>query len=282
MSDQSQTAPTVIVARRVRPGRENDFVEWHQRIVAAASAHPGYVASELQPPDSAHPGEWVTVYSYTDAENLDSWLGSDIRAGINSEVIDLLEGPIREQRIASLRTAPEPVTVVFSQRIKPEGDAAFGVLYQDVVKHLDASPGFLGSELLPPVTGVQDDHVIVASFASRADLDHWLQSDERRVWVESAAKLIEGERTVNVVGGFGGWFPAVSSKPDGPKRWKQAVAVLLALFPVSLLITAVRTEVAPDMNMILAVLVANVLGVAALSFLLMPMVTKWLARWLSH
>ena len=60
------------------------------------------------------------------------------------------------------------------------------------------------------------------------------------------------------------------------------MAVLLALFPVSLLITVVRSEVAPDMNMVLAVLVGNILGVAALSFLLMPLVTRWLAPWLSR
>jgi antibiotic biosynthesis monooxygenase (ABM) superfamily enzyme len=47
------------------------------------------------------------------------------------------------------------------------------------------------------------------------------------------------------------------------------------------LITAVRSEIAPDLNMVLAVLVANVLGVAALSFFLMPIVTRWLDAWLS-
>jgi antibiotic biosynthesis monooxygenase (ABM) superfamily enzyme len=36
------------------------------------------------------------------------------------------------------------------------------------------------------------------------------------------------------------------------------------------------------MNMALAVLVANVLGVATLSFLLMPIVTRWLDGWLSR
>lgn len=224
----------------------------------------------------------MTVYSFEDAEQLDAWLASSVREDILAAAQDLLAGPTREQRVAALRTAPEPVTVVFSQRIVPEGDAAFTSLYDDVVHRLEASPGFLGSQLLRPVPGVQDDHVIVASFASRSDLDQWLESDARRAWVEDAADVIEGERTINVVGGFGGWFPAALDRPRGPRRWKQAVAVLLALFPISLLITVVRSEVAPDMNMVLAVFVGNVLGVAALSFFLMPLVTKWLAGWLSR
>ena len=282
MTEASRSAPTVIVARRVRPGREDDYIGWHARIVEAAANYPGYVSSELQPPDSAHPGEWVTVYSFEDAESLDAWLRSPAREEIITAAQGLLDGPIREQRVASLRTAPEPVTVVFSQCIAPGGDAAFAALYQDVEQRLGSFGGFLGSQLLPPVAGVQDDHVIVASFGSRPDLDRWLESEERQEWIAEAAPLIEGERTVNVVGGFGGWFPAAADMPEGPRRWKQAVAVLLALYPVSLLITVVRTEVAPDMNMVLAVLVANVLGVAALSFFLMPLVTRWLAGWLGR
>ena len=282
MPEPSSAAPTVIVARRVLPGHEGDFTLWHERIRAAAESFPGYVDSELQPPNPAHPGEWVTVYSFASTSELDGWLDSTQRRQIASEADDLLDGPIREQRIAALRSAPEPVTVVFSQRIPAEDAAAFSGLYQDVVKRMGSFPGFLGSELLPPVSGAQDDHVIVASFASRHDLDEWLQSTSRRAWLEKAEELIEGERTVNVVGGFGGWFPAAANLRSGPKRWKQALAVLLALYPTSLLITAIRSEVAPDMHMVLAVFIANVLGVAALSFVLMPLVTKWLAGWLSR
>ncbi len=91
----------------------------------------------------------------------------------------LIEGPGREQQVAGLRTAPEPVTVVFSQRIAPHNEAEFVELHDDVVGRLRKFEGFLGSDLLHPVKGVQDEHVIVASFASRADLDRWLESDSR-------------------------------------------------------------------------------------------------------
>ena len=99
----------------------------------------------------------------------------------------------------------------------------------------------------------------------RADLDRWLDSDTRRSWLAETQQLIEGDRTMNVVGGFGGWFPAQPSRPQGPKRWKQSVAVFIALFPTTLTITLVRSEVAPNMNVVLAVLIGNVLGILALS-----------------
>lgn len=282
MPNQEASGPTVIVARRILPGLEEEYRAWHERIVRAAAVFPGYLSSELQPPNSAHPDEWVTVYSFATAGELDSWLASDERSEVAAAGAHLIEPDVREQHVAALRTAPEPVTVVFSQVIDSDSHQAFNALYDEVARRMQSFPGFLGSELLPPVADVQEEHVIVASFASRSDLDRWLHSDSRAEWLGNAARLIEGERTMNVVGGFGGWFPAAPSLPRGPKRWKQAVAVLLALYPTSLVITAVRSQVAPDLNMVAAVFVANVLGVAVLSFFLMPIVTRWLDAWLSR
>jgi antibiotic biosynthesis monooxygenase (ABM) superfamily enzyme len=282
MKDPSPAAPTVILARRVIPGREADFQAWHDQLRSASAAYPGYVNSELQPPDAAHPDEWVTVYSFASAAELETWLASPERRELIAGAADLIDATVREQRIASLRTAPEPVTVVFSQHIAPDRHQEFLSLYEDVANRLSAFRGFLGADLFLPVAGVQEEFVIVASFASRPDLDSWLESDSRRTWVEEAELLIEGDRTMNVVGGFGGWFPSVGPSPQGPKRWKQAVAVLLALFPTALVVTLIRIEWAPDMNVVAAVFVGNVIGVAALSFVLMPLVTRWLKPWLER
>ena len=279
---QSASAPTVVVARQVNPGREDDFRKWDRRIRAAAAAHAGFLGSEVQEPNPSHPGEWVTVYSFATVEQLDAWLQSEDRRSLIGDVQEMIDGPGREQRIAGLRTAPEPVTVVFSQRIAPHTATEFVELHDDVVDRLRSFEGFLGSDLLQPVEGVQDEHVIVASFASRVDLDRWLQSDSRREWLIRTEQLVEGDRTVNVVGGFGGWFPARPGQPEGPKRWKQSIAVFIALFPTSLLITLVRFEVAPGMNVVLGVFIGNVLGILALTYVLMPRVTRWLGNWLTR
>jgi len=278
----SDAAPTVVVARRVRPGREDEFRAWDSRIRNAASGHPGFVASEVQPPNLSHPDEWVTVYSFDTGTRLDSWLGSDERAALMEQVEPLLVTDASEQRIAGMRTTPEPVTLVLSQRIKPRDREEFIALHDNAVDRLRQFPGFLGSELLPPVEGVQEDLVIVASFASRTDLDRWLESDSRSEWLDMIDRLVDGERTLTVVGGFGGWFPAQSARPEGPKRWKQAVAVFIALFPTVLIITLVRGAIAPNMNVVLAVLVGNVLGILALTYVLMPPLTRLLGGWLSR
>ncbi|MCL1595530.1 MAG: antibiotic biosynthesis monooxygenase [Actinomycetia bacterium] len=285
MSDDrtnSKAAPTVVVARRVLPGCEDRFRDWDHRIRIAASSHAGFVASEVQAPNASHPGEWVTVYSFATVEELDQWLGSEERSALMAEVDVMLDGAAREQRVAGMRMASEPVTLVLSQRIDPHNRERFVELHDDAVRRLQGFDGFLGSQLLPPVEGVQDEFVIVASFASRPDLDRWLESDTRRAWLEEIEQLIEGDRTLNVVGGFGGWFPGSSRGTEGPKRWKQAVAVFIALFPTVLIITFVRGAIAPDMNVVVAVFVGNVLGILALTYVLMPRLTRLLANWLTR
>jgi antibiotic biosynthesis monooxygenase (ABM) superfamily enzyme len=265
----------------VLPGREDDFLAWDRRIRDASATFSGWLGADVQPPDDTHPGEWVTLYSFATRQDLEAWLTSDVRAGLIEEAVDFVAG-VREQRVAALRTAADPVTVVFSQRIAPENHDAFVALHVDVVERLQHFAGFLASDLFKPVEGVQDDHVIVASFASRRDLDRWLDSEIRSSWVAQVDRLVEGDRTMNVVGGFGGWFPAPSTRPQGPKRWKQAVAVLIALFPTVLVLTLIRMEIAPDMNVVLSVLVGNVLSVAVLSFVLMPWLTRRLEPWLNR
>ena len=279
---QSSTSPTVVVARRVLPGSQEDFRAWDWRIRAVAASYPGYLGSEVQPPTAAHPGEWVTVYSFATVDELEAWLQSDERREFMVEVAGMIDGEAREQRVAGMRAAQEPVTVVFSQFVAPGNHDEFVEVHDEALGLLLDFPGFLGSELLPPVEGVQDDHVIVASFASRSDLDRWFGSDTRREWLDHMEQLVEGDRTYNVVGGFGGWFPAQDLQSNGPKRWKQAVAVFIALFPTVLLITLVRMAVAPNMNVVLAVFVGNVLGILALTYVLMPPLTHRLRHWLSR
>jgi antibiotic biosynthesis monooxygenase (ABM) superfamily enzyme len=282
MTSHRTPAPTVVVARRILPGREETFRAWDRRIRAAAESFPGYLGSDVQPPAPSHPGEWVTVYSFATRDELEAWLESDVRSTLIDEAASFVDGPVREQRVAALRPAAEPVTVVFSQRIAPENHGKFVALHSEVVERMRQFPGYIASDRFDPVEGVQDDHVIVASFASRPDLDRWLGSEVRRAWVDQVERLVEGDRTMNVVGGFGGWFPAQLARPQGPKRWKQAVAVLIALFPTVLAITLVRSEIAPGMNMVLAVFLGNVVSVALLSFVLMPWLTRVMAPWLNR
>lgn len=222
----------------------------------------------------------MIVYRFATPELLDAWMSSPERQALLAEGDQLLEGPVREQRLVQAEPGPGAVTAVMSQRVPPEHHEAFRRAHAEITAAMRGFAGFLSCDLAEPIPGVQDDHVVVFAFDSRADLDRWLESDERRGVLELVEPLIEGDRTLNVVGGFAGWFDLDDTRQ--PRRWKQAIAVLIALFPTTLALGFLQRTFAPDVPWVPALFVSNVLGIAVLTWWLMPLVTGWLSRWLSR
>lgn len=64
------------------------------------------------------------------------------------------------------------------------------------------------------------------------------------------------------------------------KRWKQVVAVLIALVPLSLMLAGLEDWLWPGIARGPAVLVADAITIVALTYLLMPPITRVLSRWL--
>lgn len=275
MSDRA--VPTVIVARTPRAGNEREFESWLQEITDAAAKMPGHLGSTLQPPGPQHPDEWVIVYQFESQPLLDEWIKSPVRAGLLAEGAELTEGPARLQQLA-LGTGENQVTAVASFNVIEGEWEAFEEDYGHVIDSIEKFDGFLRSQLFPPVTGVQEETVIVFSFGSRAELDTWLSSDERREQIDRLDEHVDGDRQINVVGGFGGWF---TLGPIQIKTWKQAAMVLFALYPTVLVINELLGWVLPeDFPYLLGVLIGNVVGVAALSWILMPRLTSYFHTWL--
>jgi hypothetical protein len=88
------------------------------------------------------------------------------------------------------------------------------------------------------------------------------------------SELTDGQRTLNVVGDYAGWFAGGSQRP--PRRWKQAIVVIAGLIPVSLLVTLARQALAPQLPLLAVVSVTAVCNVAALTWIVMPLLTAWL------
>jgi antibiotic biosynthesis monooxygenase (ABM) superfamily enzyme len=218
----------------------------------------------------------VIVYQFADRTLLDKWIESPERAELLAEGVALTAGDARVQRVA-MGTGPDPVTAVASFRVLSGQEVAFERDYDVLIDLIEDFDGYLRAQLFPPVEGVQDETVIVFSFQSREQLDEWLDSDERRDGLAKLDEHIDGERQVNVVGGFGGWF---SVGERHVKTWKQAAVVLLALYPTVLALNELSSWLIPDVPYLLALFIGNAAGVAILSWILMPRLTRLFDRWL--
>lgn len=273
----SRSSPTVIVSRTVRSDNDDAFAAWVAQLVNAAYRQPGYVDSFVERPTAGHPNEWTVVYRFVDAESLEQWLASDERRSLLEEGAHLVEGTPKEQVLAGVGETSE-ARIVSSYRLVDGAEGEHLLIHKRMLDALSSFPGFIEREILDAVEGVQDDTVVILTFASSEDLRRWLDSPERAAILEDLDRITEGRLTTNVVGGFAGWFPARGEQ--AVKKWKQALVILMALFPVSLVATLLRNQLAPDLPVVPSVLIANVVGIVILTWFLMPPLTRALDGWL--
>lgn len=80
---------TVTVARRVALGREREFEQWYDGVIAAASRFPGFLGAGVLRPHTAG-ADWHVVYRFADQESLARWEGSAERASWLRRAEDLV------------------------------------------------------------------------------------------------------------------------------------------------------------------------------------------------
>ncbi len=268
----------MIVSRRVKTENEDAFGVWVTRLITAAYRTDGYVSAGVERPDASHPGEWLVVYRFEDASSLDAWLSSATRQELLNEGATLFDGEAREQIVAGV-PAHDEVRVVSSYRLRDGVQPEHLMFHQRVLDQLQRFPGFIRREILDAVDGVQSETVVMLTFDSRPHLISWMESPEREAALVELEALTIGELTTNIIGGFAGWFPSKDDVQSTPK-WKQAVVVLLALYPTVIVTTQIGRWFWPDLNTYVAIFIGNVISIAILTWLLMPALTHRLRLWL--
>lgn len=94
---------TIIVRRRVSPGRETDYENCVQGLIEEAASLPGYVDAQVQKPAAA--GEpYVSIFRFASLEELDAFEKSEMRAHFLKEVQPLVEADAIWDRITGLET----------------------------------------------------------------------------------------------------------------------------------------------------------------------------------
>jgi antibiotic biosynthesis monooxygenase (ABM) superfamily enzyme len=137
-------------------------------------------------------------------------------------------------------------------------------------------PGYLGSGVLaPPPDG--DEFQIIFRFSDQHTMHAWEHSASRSTWLVRGSGLF-AQPSEHRVSGIEGWFGTSGQRP--PPRWKQAVAIWLAFFPVSLLFNFVLAPLLGELTLVTRVLVSTLALTPLMVFLFIPLSTRLLARWL--
>ena len=174
----------------------------------------------------------------------------------------------------------ENVFRVVRRRAKPGCTAAYEALIRAMFEEASHFPGYLAAEMIPPET-TGGEYQIVQRFASEADLERWNNSEARATWHERLRAVADGDPEYRLLNGLDAWFaPTIIPAHAPPPKWRMTVVSWLGIFPtVALLLWFVAPLLAP-LPFLLRTAIFTALVALAMSYLVMPRVTRWMAWWL--
>lgn len=271
---------TAIASHRVHPDKTAQYIEAQKAITDAARRSPGFVGTEMLSPVAGLQEEWVAIFRLESNEAMKQWLGSAERGKLMARIENSLLEPSRMLILASDDSAEPPVATVFTHRVADDKVPDYLVWRRKAIAAQAHYPGYLATEFLEP-HGKMDEWVDVVRYDSLEDLEHWMESKERRDLLKELDGVVES-RHAHRVTGLEGWF--AMNRPGetatAPPSWKQALAVLLALYPTVMALTFLN-PLWQNRSLSVRMLFGNILSVALLTWLVMPAVSRLLGFWLS-
>ncbi len=170
------------------------------------------------------------------------------------------------------------IHIAITRRVRAGREAEFQEALREFLKASLSETGVVGVHMLtPPPGSAQREYGILRSFADAAERDAFYRSPLYEDWLARVAPLTEGEATMRNLTGLEAWFRSGAGLPP---RWKMAVATLLGVYPTSLVLTLTVGEAAHSWPLLARTLAVATCMVAALTWIVMPLVTRILHRWL--
>jgi antibiotic biosynthesis monooxygenase (ABM) superfamily enzyme len=124
---------------------------------------------------------------------------------------------------------------------------------------------------------------VIYKFSDLEHFHHWEQSETRKRFLQQADPLIEphGRQRVQQLTGLETWFNLpgeIAVKP--PMRWKMVVVTTIGIYPIGLIYQAYLTKYMLLVPLLLRPVVLSLLLTPALTYVIMPNLTKLFKNWL--
>ncbi|HEX6472037.1 MAG TPA: antibiotic biosynthesis monooxygenase [Streptosporangiaceae bacterium] len=174
-------------------------------------------------------------------------------------------------------TRVEPVTVVFTWDVVKGREAEFEEWAHGITAEASRFSGHLGATWLRPEGRDRRYHTVLR-FSDGARLGAWLESPERRKWMDRLDGLADEDRTHTT--GMETWFSLPDRSVSAPPRWKMVLVTFGAVYPLSLLLQATVVPAAQGLPLPLRGAVFPLLLVPLLTYVIMPGLSRLLRRWL--
>jgi antibiotic biosynthesis monooxygenase (ABM) superfamily enzyme len=171
-----------------------------------------------------------------------------------------------------------PIHVAITRRALPGREAEFQqALRAFLGASFDQTSVHGASMLIPPPGSDGREYGILRTFASEGERDAFYQTPLFKEWDERARTMTEGEPVYRQLHGLGAFF---RSTHHPPPRWKMAAATALGVYPTSLFLGEILGRVTHSWPLLARAALFAIVMVALLTWVVMPLVSHLLHRWL--
>jgi antibiotic biosynthesis monooxygenase (ABM) superfamily enzyme len=174
----------------------------------------------------------------------------------------------------------EPVTVVVKRRVKAGREAEYEAWLERLLDGAKGLPGYLGTTVTRPPAGSRE-YTSVFRFDSVTHLEAFEQSDLRRRALLEVVPHVEADARWERLSGLELWFtPPPGTVVPQPSRFRMALVMIGVVYTLVLSLGSLVGLVLREAPMPLRLLVTITLEVFLMTYVLMPRLTRALARFI--
>ena len=169
-----------------------------------------------------------------------------------------------------------PVHVAITRKVLPGKEEEFKNALRNFLGDSFIHGGVHGAAMITSLPGNDEREIgILRTFKDEAERDAFYQSKLFKEWEAYASTLTE-ETVYRDLTGLEAWFRS----PLPPPRWKMALVTLCGVFPTSLFLSFTIGPLIKTWPLMARLFVIATLMVIILTWLVMPVLTKGLKKWL--
>lgn len=178
--------------------------------------------------------------------------------------------------------AEQTTALVIEHTVKKGSEERYKHWLSEIFEASKNFPGYLGREIFPP-NGENKPYITIVRFATSSDLQRWLDSPERKSFIEKMRDALQlGDKT-SIKAGIDVWF-APADAPQRAPAYKQFLLTAGAIYPLSLFVPQVLSPLFEAglivQNQYVRVLTVTAVITGLMTYIVMPHLTYWLRDWL--
>jgi len=168
-------------------------------------------------------------------------------------------------------------TVIVKHEIAKDKHPLFEEWLDKISQAAQCYAGYLGTEVMRPLDERDHNYVCIFQFDSFNNLEKWLGSDNRKRLLQELDHLTLSESSFVEYSGLALWFPHLAK--ETPSRYKMVLVTFFAIWALVHIVMNYIHPLVPGPEFVRELLVVATI-VLLMSYVVMPLLTKLLSRWL--